>query len=770
MKVDKEKYGLVLAGGGGKGGYEIGVWKALKESKTLSVGAVSGTSVGALNAALYAAGDYETAENLWLNITRDKILTPDVFSAENIIKTLFMTLGSAASLLNYPGTTKAVLRTATKGFGQAGASVLVRKYITNRGGMFSREGLIELIKHSGILGKIDADTIPCYATCYNLTHKRIQSFCLNIEGRERITDILLASSAIPVAFPKEEIDGNEYYDGGIPFVGDNVPVKPLYELGYRRFIVVHLSRDGVDSFSQKFKDARFIHVFPKKDQGSFFNGTLDFDPNNAKKRIKQGYNDMRHQIEMLNNIDKSLIERNEMTEEIHIYSGKYYGSLDAILNNAMNLTEESKSLEDPDFKFDDLDKELTNLSSRLKQNSRDMDKFVLEGVTHISAMDAQMNELHRSKGFKKLWNDVSGKSKRLKQGIDSNLINAQQATTKMISKLVETDAMSVELIRTVQSQLQGATIKMGHVLKQHGYEITSIKDNYVKIAQLYGKLVLQDQEIAGAINNLYNMFFSNIKTVDSKFFNVEKEIEGLKDVQRLQNWMINIKFQTFQRKDYKELDIYEKIVCIASDFFFITKGVWDDEIILFVKGALDSLEISPYKIVSYNELIYKLMWNKNLRDYLFDRNGIRIFATNSESDIVPHYEAIVNGICIGERAMSENDINIESWIDKYMTDKTGGTNLYGNTAFDIICELFIIMLQFKNKNQSNDILPAYRDIRKAALLGDIDSECKYVSLLLEHNYITEAFDLVLDMESRIEENAEFELIRSKVIAAYAMYS
>ena len=52
MKADKQKYGLVLAGGGGKGGYEIGVWKALKESKTLSIGAVSGTSVGALNAAL----------------------------------------------------------------------------------------------------------------------------------------------------------------------------------------------------------------------------------------------------------------------------------------------------------------------------------------------------------------------------------------------------------------------------------------------------------------------------------------------------------------------------------------------------------------------------------------------------------------------------------------------------------------------------------------------------------------------------------------------
>lgn len=92
MKVDKDKYGLVLAGGGGKGGYEIGVWKALRESKTLSIGAVSGTSVGALNAALYMTGDYDMAENIWLNITPDKILSPKQISAEDYITSVLLSM------------------------------------------------------------------------------------------------------------------------------------------------------------------------------------------------------------------------------------------------------------------------------------------------------------------------------------------------------------------------------------------------------------------------------------------------------------------------------------------------------------------------------------------------------------------------------------------------------------------------------------------------------------------------------------------------------
>ena len=73
--------GLVLAGGGGKGAYQIGAWKYLREAGLdRYVSAVSGTSVGALNAALFAAGDLEQAENLWRNIRPEQILTPRGYS------------------------------------------------------------------------------------------------------------------------------------------------------------------------------------------------------------------------------------------------------------------------------------------------------------------------------------------------------------------------------------------------------------------------------------------------------------------------------------------------------------------------------------------------------------------------------------------------------------------------------------------------------------------------------------------------------------------
>ena len=69
------KIGLVLSGGGGKGAYELGVWKALKElnlNKYISV--FSGTSIGAFNAALFAMDDLEKAEKLWNEVTMDKLV------------------------------------------------------------------------------------------------------------------------------------------------------------------------------------------------------------------------------------------------------------------------------------------------------------------------------------------------------------------------------------------------------------------------------------------------------------------------------------------------------------------------------------------------------------------------------------------------------------------------------------------------------------------------------------------------------------------------
>lgn len=268
--------GLVLSGGGGKGAYEIGVWKALNEfGMDQKIGAVAGTSIGALNAALFLQGDIELAERVWLSISPEKILTinPALITRE------LMSLGVSSGMISYLAQKAAIL----SGYG-----------------VFSREGLLQIIRESINLTAVSSSTIPFYATCCtisNVVRQKATYFQVNGCDEERITSILLASSAIPGIFPPENINGDIYWDG---FLVDNTPIEPLYHHGCNLIIAVHL--DGASLIDHdRYPNAQIIEIIPQEDLGGA-KGSLDFTASGAKKRMEQGYQDTKRILEPVLNM------------------------------------------------------------------------------------------------------------------------------------------------------------------------------------------------------------------------------------------------------------------------------------------------------------------------------------------------------------------------------------------------------------------------------------------------------------------------------------
>ena len=294
MKVGRvlKGIGLVFAGGGGKGAYEIGVWKYLHETGLDQyVRAVSGTSVGALNAALFVGSSYEVAENLWLNISQDKILSPKEISAEDIMKWLAVNgFAIAAPLTKVFGQVTSGILTGAEKIGKMMLASLKSDY------MFSRSGIVEMISDGLNFNLLQTSEIPCYATCLRCPELEIERFKLNEYSDKDITSLLLASSAIPVIFPNEEFQGRKYCDGGIPVVGDNIPVKPVYDIGVENIMVVHLSQETVID-KEKFPDARIIEIVPREDLGNALKGTLDFSPEGVSYRLQLGYEDAKRVIQ-----------------------------------------------------------------------------------------------------------------------------------------------------------------------------------------------------------------------------------------------------------------------------------------------------------------------------------------------------------------------------------------------------------------------------------------------------------------------------------------
>lgn len=330
--------GLVFAGGGGKGSYEIGVWKYLHEiGLDQYIRVVSGTSVGALNAALFVGSSYEITENLWLNISQNKILTPKKFSTGDIMNWIVLNGFNVAMPI-----TKGVSKAASGAI--MGIENIMQLLFNQINGdyLFSRTGIIEMIMDGLNFSKLQTSDILCYTTCVRFPDLQIERFKLNEYSDKEITTLLLASSAIPVIFSNEEFYGNEYCDGGIPVIGDNVPVKPVYDTGVKNIIVVHLDQETIID-KKKFPNAKIIEIVPRENLGRALTGTLDFSQEGVLHRLQLGYEDAKRIIQPILDIMIMASMNSRMFEEAQNRNIEFENRRYRLLKENMEIKEKMKN-------------------------------------------------------------------------------------------------------------------------------------------------------------------------------------------------------------------------------------------------------------------------------------------------------------------------------------------------------------------------------------------------------------------------------------------
>ena len=199
-----KEYGLVLDGGGARGAYQIGAWKALREAG-VKIEAVAGTSVGALNGALICMGDLEKAEKIWREMTFSTVMDVDDeemegwFSGQTSVHDILKTLWEK---VKDGGVDITPLRNLIH-------QVIDEEQIRNCGKEF------------------------CLST-FSLTDKKELTLSVADIEDGLLEDFLLASAYL-IGFKNEPLHGKKYTDGGI---ANNVPVNSLLERGYENLIVV----------------------------------------------------------------------------------------------------------------------------------------------------------------------------------------------------------------------------------------------------------------------------------------------------------------------------------------------------------------------------------------------------------------------------------------------------------------------------------------------------------------------------------------------------
>ncbi|MCR5080558.1 MAG: patatin-like phospholipase family protein [Treponema sp.] len=254
--VFAQEYGLVLSGGGGKGAYEVGVWKALKEYGIADkVTVISGTSVGGLNAALFSCEEIESIEKIWLEKVPLKLKTSEsLISQDGLLEIINTVHLEKLKPYHFPHVIVTTVRNRFK----------AAKAVTGGRGDYSHRFRLN-----------DEDDIS------------------------EIKRMLLATSAFPViCSPVKLKDGHKYIDGGGNFMGgDNVPYSPVLDFypSVKNLIVVYLDDNPKKKLrikKIKYDDYDIIEIIPTIKMSLFaLEGTVNFTQERIKLLIQQGYED-----------------------------------------------------------------------------------------------------------------------------------------------------------------------------------------------------------------------------------------------------------------------------------------------------------------------------------------------------------------------------------------------------------------------------------------------------------------------------------------------
>lgn len=247
-------YGLVLEGGGAKGAYHMGVYKAILE-EDIEIRAVAGTSIGAINGAMIVQGDYELGLELWNKISYNYIIQTNEDEINDIIN----------SKLNLEDLKYIVKKLRTliydRGFDIGPLKDMLKKYIDE--------------------DKIRKSPMEFGVVTVNLTDLTPLEVFVEDIPKGKIADFLLASSYLPI-FRLERLEGKIYLDGGFY---DNLPYKLLQRKGYKDLILVRTHAKGI--IRKPPKDDNMIIISPSRDIGRAY----ICDSEKARENINMGYYD-----------------------------------------------------------------------------------------------------------------------------------------------------------------------------------------------------------------------------------------------------------------------------------------------------------------------------------------------------------------------------------------------------------------------------------------------------------------------------------------------
>ena len=284
-------FGLILAGGGAKGAYQMGAWRAMLDLG-VEFEAIAGTSIGAINGALIAQGNFDKAMKFWgsTEVANGINLPGELKANDNLF-----------SFSNMPQIFHEILR-------NGGVDVSPAKQIV-------ADNIDETV--------VRANNIPLAIVTFDLNGMKPVEMFVDEMPEGTLVDYLMASARFP-GLNNQGPEDTKYIDGG---VYDNAPLGVLRKKGINRLIVIDISsRKGIGHKPDwSCADIIYIRPYDVQDLGAAF----EFDKEMNERRMSMGYYDTKKAFGYLYGLDYYFNE-NEYRKLLAEYGYKTCGQLEGL--------------------------------------------------------------------------------------------------------------------------------------------------------------------------------------------------------------------------------------------------------------------------------------------------------------------------------------------------------------------------------------------------------------------------------------------------------
>lgn len=196
-------------------------------------------------------------------------------------------------------------------------------------------------------------------------------------------------------------------------------------------------------------------------------------------------------------------------------------------------------------KSNDLEEYKTELAVCIEQkitayrnDTKKIDELTFQCISALAEVDNAKAELS-SKGFlARFVGSITGSNHKLQNKINENQTLAQYALRETLRQLQKQNVMTLDLIRAVNTKLNGLQIKLG----QYGIYLKNLVDQKKQQDRI---LINQDRIL----------------------INHERRLTKTEESIDLVQWGHTIRYKSLEGIDYKDLNQCQKLACLARDFF-----------------------------------------------------------------------------------------------------------------------------------------------------------------------------------------------------------